>query len=151
LVIDALNNNEQLTINKKMNADVLKTSLDGKRIILAKPQTFMNNSGAAVQSLLTFYKLEPSALVVIHDDKDVPLGETRVQRNRGAAGHNGVLSIIEHLGTKDFVRIRVGVAPKEQTIHNTADFVLGKFTKEEQKILKGVIEHVVEEVKRLVK
>lgn len=146
VIVDELKNNEQGTINKKLQAETLKTEVGGKRVILAKPTTFMNNSGVAVQSLLTFYKLKPNSLIVIHDDKDIPLGETRVQINRGAGGHNGVQSIIDHLGTKDFTRIRVGVAPSDKTIHDTADFVLGKFTKDEQKVLKGVIKNVVAEV-----
>ncbi len=165
LVIDELRNEEQAfvpsssrggTKNKGIEAEVFKITLEGKRVMLTKPTTFMNNSGQPVQALMHFYKLTPANLIVIHDDKDILLGETRVQRDRGAAGHNGVLSIIEHLGTKDFVRIRVGVAPNPllseagPRIADTADFVLGKFTKEEQKILKGVIENVVEEVKRLI-
>jgi PTH1 family peptidyl-tRNA hydrolase len=159
LVIDKLINNEQLTISKKLNAGVLKTTLDKKRVVFAKPQTFMNNSGVAVQALLNFYKLKPENLVVIHDDKDVPLGEIRVQAGRGSAGHHGVDSIIENLGTKDFTRIRIGIAPvvtsatpptpswKEGEI---ANFVLNKFTKEEQKILNGVVKNVMEEIKKIV-
>ena len=149
LVVDKLINNEQLTINKKLDSEILKTTVDKKRVIVAKPQTFMNNSGVAVQALLHFYKLTPADLIVIHDDKDIPLGEFRMQNNRGAAGHNGVLSIIEHLGTKDFLRIRVGVAPLDKKIVDMADFVLNKFSKDEQKILYEVIEKVVEEVKKL--
>jgi PTH1 family peptidyl-tRNA hydrolase len=162
VVIDTLINNEQITTSKKMNAAVIKMTIDGKRTVLAKPTTYMNESGIPVQALLNFYKLTPNDLIVIHDDKDIPLGETRVQRDRGAAGHNGVKSIMEHIGTKDFTRIRVGVAPsplltKEGArggsitqIENTADFVLGKFSKEEQKILKEVIGHIVEEIRKLV-
>lgn len=133
----------------KLQAEVAKGELYGKRILLAKPQTFMNNSGQSVRALLDFYKLSPTDIIVVHDDKDIPLGETRVQKGRGAAGHNGVLSIFDHLGTKDFWRIRVGVAPVEKQIVDTADFVLKKFTKDEQRALKVVIEHVVEEIKKL--
>lgn len=139
----------KLTPSKKLLAEASKGELAEKRVVIAKPTTFMNSSGQAVQALLAFYKLTPDDLVVIHDDKDIPLGETRVQRNRGAAGHNGIKSIIEHIGTKDFLRIRVGVAPTDKTIHDTADFVLGNFTKEEQKVLKTVIEHVQEEIVKI--
>lgn len=162
----------------KHKADVFKGEIEGKRTLLAKPLTYMNDSGVAVQALLNFYKLTPNDLVVIHDDKDIPLGETRVQKGRGAAGHNGIKSIIEHLGTKDFTRIRVGIgfppltkgrlggvadaatsstgklSPnlswKERGL-DTADFVLGKFTKDEQKTLKDVILHVKGEVENLLR
>ncbi len=150
LVVDKLINNEQLTINKKINSEILKTTVEKKRLVVAKPQTYMNNSGAAVQALLNFYKLTPADLIVIHDDKDISLGEFRVHTNRGAAGHNGVLSIIEQLGTKDFLRIRTGVAPANKKIADTTNFVLGKFTKEEQEIIYGVIEKVVDEIRKII-
>lgn len=151
LIVDdlAAHNGFALTNSKKLYAITGKGEIENKRLVLAKPTTFMNDSGAAVQALLAFYKLTPADLIVIHDDKDIPLGETRVQQNRGAAGHNGVLSIIEHTGTKDFMRIRVGVSPAGQTIHDTADFVLGKLTKAEQTTLKTVFEHVHTEIKKL--
>ena len=171
------------TADKKHRAEVGKGEIEGRRTVIAKPQTYMNSSGESVQALLSFYKLKPDNLVVIHDDKDIPLGEIRVQQDRGAAGHNGVLSIIEHLGTKDFLRIRVGVAPTNsplalvpsfetlrgpQTLNgsssrgeggsrgvlaigDTANFVLGKFTKEEQKVLKEVVEKVIENIKQILK
>jgi len=150
IVVEALANDENLTMNKAANALILKTTLNEKRVLLAEPQTFMNESGVAVRALMDFYKLAPEDIIVVHDDKDVLLGEIKVQKDRGAAGHNGVASIIEHLGTKNFTRIRVGVAPQDKTIHDTAEFVLGKFTKEEQKTLSEVIVRVVEELRSLV-
>ncbi len=105
----------------------------------------------AVRALMDFYKLKPENLIVIHDDKDIPLGEIRVQTNRGPAGHNGVKSIIEHLGTQNFMRIRVGVAPGSQDkIKDTANFVLGKFTAAELKKLKKIIENIVKEIEALI-
>lgn len=133
------------------NAAVVKGMLAGRRVILAKPQTFMNDSGSAVQTLLAFYKLTPADLVVIHDDKDIPLGETRVQFGRGSAGHNGVQSIFDRLGTKDFTRIRVGVAFDGKPILDTGGFVLGKLTKEEQKILDKAMENIDQEIKSIIK
>ncbi len=138
-------------LDKKSNAEICKDKINEKRVILAKPQTFMNNSGTAVRALIDFYKLTPKDLIVIHDDKDIPIGEIKIQNNRGAAGHNGVESIFEHLGTHDFTRIRVGVAPAEKIIHDTADFVLGKFSKEEQKDLKAVVEKVMQEIQVMIK
>ena len=153
LVIDKLlaDCEAKTSFDKKNNADVAKTTINKKRVLLAKPQTYMNNSGIAVKALLSFYKIKPENLIVIHDDKDIPLGETRVQTDRGPAGHNGVKSIIEHLGTQNFTRIRVGVAPTDPSkIKDTGNFVLGKFTAEEKKILSKVIENAAKEVERLI-
>jgi PTH1 family peptidyl-tRNA hydrolase len=153
LVIDKLlaNCESKTKFDKKSNAEVAKTTLDKKRVLLAKPLTYMNNSGIAVRALMDFYKLKPEDIIVIHDDKDIPLGETRVQADRGPAGHNGIKSIIEHLGTQNFLRIRVGVAPGNQDkIKDTASFVLGKFTATEIKKLNKVIENITKELEQLI-
>jgi PTH1 family peptidyl-tRNA hydrolase len=88
----------------------------------------MNESGQSIQLIAAYYQITPENIIVVHDDKDIPLGEIKVQRDRGHAGHNGIRSIIDHLGTKDFHRIRIGIAnTKKQEKMDTADFVLGKF------------------------
>lgn len=136
--------------NKKTNALISKGEVGGKRTVLAMPQTYMNNSGVAVRALLYFYKLTIKDIIVIHDDKDIPLGETRIQTNRGPAGHNGIKSIIEQLGTRDFTRIRVGVAPAvSDQIKDTASFVLGKFNATEKKVLSKVTENITKEIETL--
>ena len=150
MILDVLAGKETWRESKAAQANYVKMEIDEKRVELLKPNAFMNNSGVAVAYAVKKHGLNLNNLVVIHDDKDIPLGEFRVQIDRGAAGHNGVSSIIEHLGTKNFLRIRVGVAPIERPIGDTADFVLGKFTKDEQKILHGVIERAVEEVKKII-
>jgi PTH1 family peptidyl-tRNA hydrolase len=154
LIIEKLATHYNLSeakLDKKTNSLVYKGEVQGKRVVLAMPQTYMNHSGLAVQALLNFYKLKPDSLIIIHDDKDIVMGKTRVQTNRGPAGHNGIKSIIELLGTQDFTRIRVGVAPaKQENIKDTASFVLGKFTAEEKKILNTVMEHIIKEVETLI-
>lgn len=154
LAVDKLISDFELptaVFDKKTNSEISKGTINKKRAVLAKPQTHMNNSGVSVRALLDFYKLKPENLVVIHDDKDIPLGETRVQTNRGPAGHNGVKSVIEHLGTQNFTRIRVGVAPASQNqIKDTGNFVLGKFSAAEKKVLKKVFENVAQELSRLI-
>lgn len=137
----------EFLINKKVHSRALKGKLDRKQFVMIMPETFMNESGTAVKAALNFYKLTPADLLVIHDDKDIPFGETRVHANRGPAGHNGVLSIIEKIGTQDFMRIRIGVGPLDGQITNTANFVLGKFTSEEQTKLETIFCHVAGEVK----
>lgn len=137
--------------DKKSNSEIAKGEINKKRTVLAKPLTYMNNSGLTAQSLLAFYKLKPEDLLVIHDDKDIPLGEIRIQTNRGPAGHNGIKSIIECLGTQNFTRIRVGVAPsKQESIKDTASFVLGKFTAAEKKVLDKVAVNIINEAEKLI-
>ncbi len=142
-----LNLQEEFLVNKKIHARIMKGKIGRKEIIMIKPETFMNDSGTAVQAALNFYKLTPADMLVIHDDKDIPLGETRMQVGRGPAGHNGVRSIIEKLDTRNFTRIRIGVGPLDNKITDTAVFVLGRFTKEESNKLKTIFDHVVNDIK----
>ncbi|MDI6602826.1 MAG: aminoacyl-tRNA hydrolase [Patescibacteria group bacterium] len=128
------------------NAQISKGKINGKKIILAKPQTFMNLSGKSVKPLINFYKITLPDLVVIHDDIDLSLGKIKIVKNRGAAGHKGVESIIKELKTKDFVRFRIGILPKTGKPKNPEKFVLEKFNKEEEKILKKVIKKTVEAI-----
>lgn len=104
------------------------------KILLAKPQTFMNASGEAVQKIMSFYKITPADLVVIHDDLDIEIGNYKIQKDVHSVGHNGVESIINRLGTQDFTRVRVGVEKqggrKERSIPGE-DFVLQDFTLDE--------------------
>lgn len=121
------------------------------KIILAKPQTFMNESGKAVKTLTKSYKLKAESLFVVHDDLDLPLGKIRISSGRGSAGHRGVQSIIDELGTKDFVRFRIGIRNYELGIRNTEKFVLEKFTKKEEEILKKVIEKTCQAIEIAIK
>jgi len=125
--------------------DELK-SLNLKRVILVKPKTFMNLSGKAVKSLMTKYKVPPLNLWVIHDDIDLPLGKIRISVGRGAAGHKGVESIIKELGTKNFVRFRIGICPKAGKPKNIEKFVLQKFNKKEEKLVKEVIKKTTQAI-----
>lgn len=147
LAIDALRTST--TFDKKSNAETATLEMNGEKILLVKPQTFMNESGKSVRALLDFYKLSAHDIIVMHDDKDIPLGEYRVHKNRGAAGHNGVISIVNHLGTKDFVRIRIGVGPKEKGIEKIVDYVLERFSGAEFKELQEVLTTITTELPQL--
>jgi len=120
--------------------------LKDKKIILAKPQTFMNLSGKAVKKLIENCKLEIRNLIVIHDDLDLPLGKIRIVKNRGAAGHKGVESIIKELKTKNFVRLRIGIQPKTGKPRNPEKFVLQKFNKNEEGLVKEAIKKTAEAI-----
>lgn len=127
------------TESKKFHAEIAEGKIDAKKILLLKPQTFMNNSGQAVAAAAKFYKIKPADIWVIHDDLDLPLGKIKIQRDRSSAGHNGVQSIIDSLGTQDFVRFRIGIASIKPTKKSGADFVLSKFSTIEAAILKKTI------------
>lgn len=148
MVLDTLTGKIDWKDSEKYQAFIYPTELENKEVELIKPNTFMNNSGIAVAYALKKY---PKAkLIVVHDDKDIPLGEIRVQHDRSAAGHNGVKSIIEHTGTQDFTRVRVGIAPIDpKLIEDTANFVLENFSKEEKNILNQAIESATQEIRKL--
>ena len=107
--------------------------IENERVILCKPQTYMNLSGDAVQQLLHFYKLEPDRLIVLYDDIDLPLGSLRIRANGSAGSHNGMRSIISCIHAENFARIRIGVGKDESLL--LRDFVLKRPSKEEQKTL----------------
>ena len=118
----------------RCNAVVGETFLDGEKLALARPQTYMNLSGVAAEGLLHWYKLDPAQLLVIYDDVDLPAGWVRVRPNGSAGTHNGMRDIVSRLGTDDFARIRVGVGPKREG-YELADWVLSHYnTPEERQI-----------------
>jgi len=145
------NNFPKFKFAKKFNAEISEGILGGEKILLAKPQTFMNLSGKSVKTLMSFYKITRPGRVVIHDDIDIPLGEIRIVKNRGAAGHKGIESIIKELKNKNFIRFRIGICPKSGKPKNIEWFVLQKFKKEEEKIVKEVIKKTVEAIEMTLK
>lgn len=135
--------------DKKFQAEISEGNLHGEKIILAKPQTFMNNSGAGAAAMVNFYKIEPQNIIVIHDDLDIAFGEVKVQTDRSSAGHNGIKSIIERLGTQAFTRVRVGIAKAEKQ-SDSANFVLNKFNLFERLKLKTIKNNILEELKKII-
>ena len=132
-------------LSSKSKAFVSESILGSAKVLLAKPQTFMNKSGASVKSLM---KTKPG-LVVVHDDIDIPIGTVRVSKDRGSAGHKGVDSIIEQLGSKDFTRIRIGVQPLAGKPENVEDFVLQKFSPTELPMLQDSIQETTSALTRI--
>lgn len=140
------------------NAKISRGKIAEKEVILAKPQSFMNNSGKAVKSLVRSLvskrseaKLLSNNMIVIHDDLDLPLGEIKIAKDRGSAGHKGVQSIIDTLGTKDFIRFRIGICPAAGKPRDPISFVLKKFAKEEEQILKEVIKNTTKAIETTLK
>lgn len=125
----AKSNNLEFKLEKKINAFVAEYILNGEKHLLIKPTTYMNNSGIAIRQVMDYYKKDISELLVIYDDLDLPLGNIRIRKNGSAGGHNGVKSIIAHLGTQNFNRVRVGIKKEKEV--DTIDYVLSRFSKKE--------------------
>ena len=117
---------------------VAEVTLRGDRVVLARPTSYMNESGRPVGGLLRWYKQPPANLIVVHDEIDIPFGDVRVKSGGGTAGHNGLGSIVRHLGTKDFVRVRVGVG-RPPGAREAAGHVLAGFSAGERKELPFVL------------
>lgn len=126
--------------NKKLKSEISLGKAKNKKMILLKPQTFMNLSGEAVKAAIRYYKTKPSDLIVAHDEIDLPLGNYRFSTNRSSAGHKGVQNIIEALGTKNFTRLRVGIDNRAAKKIPTEKYVLGKFIERETKTIEKVFE-----------
>lgn len=115
---------------KKFKAHVCLTRIKGEQVLLMKPQTYMNLSGEAVGEAMRFYHMTPSDVLVIYDDMDMPVGKIRLREKGSAGGQNGVKSIIAHIGTQEFDRIRIGIGKDPRV--NVVDWVLGNIRKEDQ-------------------
>lgn len=116
-------------------------ALAGQKLLLLKPETFMNNSGEAVQLAAMFYRIPIDHILVFSDDISLPVGKIRVRAEGSAGGHNGLKSIIAHLGSQDFPRIRIGVGAKPHPDYDLADWVLSSFSPEEEKALAPALDH----------
>lgn len=138
--------------DERFNAEIVDAVISGQKIILAKPQTFMNASGFAVGKIANYYKIEPKDIWVIHDDIDLPLGRVKIRLGGASAGHRGVQSIIEELGTDGFIRVRLGVGhPRNRTANgdepgniSVDSYVLRNFDISEKSELKSMMKKVVD-------
>lgn len=125
-----------------------RSGLEGPRLILAKPGSFMNVSGGPVAALMHYYKIDPAHLIVVHDDLDIPFDTLRLKQGGGHGGHNGLRDIISAIGSNDFLRVRVGVGrpPGRQS---AADFVLHDFTSAERAVLPNVLVDAADAVEKI--
>ena len=150
MLMDALASTQAFKSEHK--AETFKLMLGDKKILLAKPQTFMNLSGQAVQALVQYYKIAHQNILIVHDEIDLAFGMLRYKKGGSAAGHNGVKNIYEQLGTQDIVRLRVGVGPRievnkvlqtkslRQQVHSVSEYVLNIFSQHELQHLPEVLD-----------
>ena len=147
MIIDSFAQKNNVAIDrKKYNGLYGELSLNGEKIILLKPQTYMNLSGECVQQIVNYFKIKVEDILVINDDLDLAIGRIRLRRNGESAGHNGLKNIELHLGTKDFKRLKIGISKNKEI--DTKDYVLGKFSKDELNIIeeiKTVTDHLLED------
>ena len=143
-VIDRLADKYNITVEtRKSRALIGKGIIEGKKVILAKPQTYMNLSGESVRSLTDYYKIdEDQQLLVIYDDVSLGVGQLRIRKKGSAGGHNGIKNIISHLDTDVFVRIKIGVGEKPKRM-DLADYVLSRFSKDEREEMEAGYEKAV--------
>ena len=135
MTLDVLADRYNIDISEKKHKALCgKGVIEGNKVVLLKPQTFMNLSGESVRAAADFYKVAPEEIIVIYDDISLEPGQLRVRKKGSAGGHNGMKNIIAHLGTQDFPRIRVGVGEKPAGM-DLADYVLGRFSKGERELL----------------
>ena len=131
MVVDELARRHGASFGSKFSARVADLRLDGQRLVLLEPQTYMNESGRSVAAAVRFYKVPVEALLVVHDDVDLEVGRLQARLGGGLAGHNGLRSLVQHLGTGEFLRLRVGVGrPERGDPRPVADFVLSPFPAE---------------------
>jgi PTH1 family peptidyl-tRNA hydrolase len=132
MVVDELARRHGGAWRGKFNGQLAEVRIDGHKVALLKPETYMNDSGRSIKAAMQFFKLEPDAVLVVHDEGDFDLGRLQARLGGGLAGHNGLRSIAQHLGTDEFLRLRVGVGrPERGDNRKLADFVLSDFRPED--------------------
>ncbi len=154
-VVDLLAEQQRARFKKGARgfADVVETrvgGVDGERVVLAKPRSYMNESGGRVKAVLGFYKVTPEQLIVVHDELDIPFGSVRLKVGGGAGGHNGIRSVDSALGTPEYARVRVGIGRPPGRME-PADFVLRDFSAAERKELPLLIERGADAVLTLLR
>lgn len=132
MFLDFILNDSKFTLNKKNMAMEYEAMIRGEKVLFIKPMTFMNDSGQAVIKYVNYYKIDSDDIIVIQDDLDMDLGKYKLLYNRGDGGHNGIKSIVSCLGTRKFLRLKIGISKANI---DTKDYVLGKFSKSELKII----------------
>ncbi len=150
--VDIFASKQGISLNKlKFKAVYGDGTVGGEKVIIAKPQTYMNNSGESIREIASFYKIAPENIIIIHDDISLEPGRIRIRPQGSDGGHNGLKSIIYHLNSDKFIRIKMGVGSPPNKDYDLADFVLGRFLKEEIPIMDDEIKRVSSAVECIIK
>lgn len=152
MAIDALLKDSGIVLNKhKFESEFALASLEGKKVIVLKPLTYMNNSGEAIGAISKFYKIPPEKCIIIFDDISLDAGKIRIRRKGSAGGHNGIKSIISHLNSEDFPRIKIGVGEKPDKEYDLKDWVLGKIPKTQKEEFDKACSNAAKAVREILK
>lgn len=150
MLIDALAEHLNITLWKdKFNAQIAEGRIGAGKILLVKPQTYMNNSGEAVGPLMRWYKLEPEDIIVAHDDMDIPAGTIRIRKKGSSGGHNGIKSLISHIGSENFARVRLGIG-RPLPGWSVVKHVLAPFPAEDKAEVDKAIDYLIPAVECIV-
>ena len=150
LIVDRLARRHDIVVDRIKNKSLIgKGIVTGERVMMAKPQTFMNLSGEAVKPLFSYIDIETEDVIVIHDDLDLDFGRIRIKSGGGHGGHNGIRSIISHLGSREFIRVRVGIG-KPPPRWNVSDYVLSPFSADEREYLHHILEKSADAVEAII-
>lgn len=141
---------EKSEMKEKFLAEISEGKIDKNKIVVAKPQTFMNNSGKAAALIAKFYKIKPENIIIVHDDSDLVFGHTKNSFNRSSAGHNGVQSILKTLKTEKVWRARIGIQPSARKHISAGELVLKKFTPKEKEQLPKIFKELMEKMEQII-
>ena len=149
--INKLANKNNIEVNKNKFKGLYGTGIiQGQKVILLKPQTYMNLSGESIKEIVEFYHIKPEEIIIIYDDIDTEKGNIRIRKKGGPGSHNGMKSVVENLNTTDFGRIRVGIGQPESK-RDMINYVIGKVPEEEQKILQEGVNKATEAIEEILK
>lgn len=145
MAVDKLADVYSIKVKKNLcQANIGEGFINNVPVVLAKPKTYMNLSGQSIRALTDWYKIDISGLIVIYDDMDIPVGELRIRYKGSAGSHNGMKSVLSHLGTDRFIRIRVGIGKHEYV--DAIDYVLGRFPKSEKEIIDNTLQDLIKAI-----
>ena len=145
MALDELAAQQKVRFSKSaFEAQAAELFLGGEKVLLLKPQTFMNLSGRSVAAAARYYNIPPEHIVVVYDDKDMALGKLRIRDKGSAGGHNGIKNIIAHLGTDVFPRVKVGVGAPSHPDYDMVDWVIGSFSAQEKKIVDEALDRALD-------
>ncbi len=151
MVLDELTSSLKATMPKaKFDGLVFSATVQGQKVLLVKPQTFMNDSGRCIRQVMDFYKIPSKNIVIIYDDIDLPEGKVRIRLKGGPGTHNGMRSIVSNIG-ENFPRVRIGIGQPPHKEMDLADYVLSKFSKDSQKTMEEAISKAAAAVSELIK
>ncbi|MDR1532654.1 MAG: aminoacyl-tRNA hydrolase [Clostridiales bacterium] len=148
-VIDQLGRNHHIKVTRaKFQAYVGEGVIAGRKVLLVKPQTYVNQSGASIREVLRYYKLTPCRFIVVYDDVNLRPGQVRIREKGSAGGHNGIKSLICHMGSQEFIRVRIGVGQKPEG-WNLKDYVLGRFEPDQRGLMARAVAMAAESVETI--